>query len=157
MSGTNEFYIIVKKDTNGTLSIVDKDDSYQLPILEQNNIPTKNITDTNTSDIFFAVKVSKNGTENSFPVNGVTYSLNLSDKYTPNDIQFMIGNGATLNMLATQQGGQNQVNVQQEVDGGQKEKHKNHNKRSYSKKNRKSRSKSDTLRNYFNYSAIETM
>ncbi len=164
---SQEFYIIVKKDTNGTLSIVDTESDIEAAnnYISSNSsgVPNTIITaDNPQQDVYFYVKVEKdNTTQPQISVGTNKYNLILDKQYPlSNDKSNLVKDGTSYNTMAndaSMKGGQKQVDMHLEVDGGQKEKQKNHNKRSYSKKNRKSRSKSDTLRNYFNYNAIETM
>jgi hypothetical protein len=154
----SEFYIIVKKDPNGTLSIVD-DTTGVIDI--KSDVPNNLITTSSGTEVYFYVQVLKDDSNPpQISVETNKYKLILDKGYTLNTNSNHVKDGTSYNTMAndaSMKGGQNQVIVQQEVNGGQHNKQNNHNKRSYSKKNRKSRSKSDTLRNYFNYSAIETM
>ena len=156
------FYIIVSKDDQGKLSIDDINNADS--IIDNIIKPTNFITDSNSKGKFFVkvlvTKEDKSNVQDFFQVGDKYYKLALDEEVDKdNVIDNIVSSSETFAAKSKMvSGGHKQFNVhKQEVDGGQKEKHKNHNKRSYSKKNRKSRSKSDTLRNYFNYSAIETM
>lgn len=149
------FYIIVTKEqTTNKLSIDNIDSTENIP---DSDTPSSFITDTNKSGKF-AVKVEvKDSTDSDFfQVGAKYYKLVLDQPVTKTDVTNIVYNSTTFAAQPTLKGGQKQVE-DQKVDGGQKEKKNNHKNRNYSKKNRKSRSKSDTLRNYFNYNAIETI
>ncbi len=164
----NTFYIIVNKQDNN-LTINENTNNTEFLTGDPNSIITGD------KNGLFKVQVISGATNGNVVVNGINYNLVLNAPYTGTGTQIM--NGATFaqaskaaSPIATGTTANGAVipdaaNTNTDVDatgatpsmGGQKEKKNNHRNRNYSKKNRKSRTKSDTLRNYFNYNAIETI
>ncbi len=154
MSG-NAFYIIVNKK-NGNFEINEEETepntstnspeieiSGTTPFKVQVNVTTGNTTTGNTTT----------GNTNSFTLsNGRTYTLVLDSAADSNATRIKDIN--TFKAATPAEGASGGSAAEDANNGGQKQKQQK-SKRNYSKKRRSSKSKSDTLRNYFNYDHLQ--
>lgn len=152
MSATaNTFYIIVNK----------KDEKFEI---DESNIDESSISTVSPGIAIsgttpFKVQVNvttgntTTGNTNSFTLsNGRTYTLVLDSAADSNAIRIKDIN--TFKAATPDKGMAGGSVVEDANNGGQKQKQQK-SKRNYSKKRRSSKSKSDTLRNYFNYDHLQ--
>ncbi len=101
MSTTTEYYILVKKDTSGKFEIVDKVNGGSI---NSTHTPSKLITDPNSIDVYFNIKVIPGGTgQNSFTVNGKDYALDLNTVYSTGTLsnQHQISDSTSFDLMAS--------------------------------------------------------
>lgn len=101
MSTTTEYYILVKKDTSGKFEIVDKVNGGSI---NSTHTPSKLITDPNSIDVYFNIKVIPGGNgQNSFTVNGKDYALDLNTVYSTGTLsnQHQISDSTSFDLMAS--------------------------------------------------------